>query len=89
MKSFNEEITLIKTKGLTWWIKWVATIVIIVAVMCRSVEEVPRIYDQWFSLIGTMLWLWVGLQWKDRALTVLNSVLVFVLGAGLLRALLG
>jgi len=89
MKSFDEEITLIKTKGLTWWIKWVATIVIIVAVMCRSVEEVPRIYDQWFSLVGTLLWLWVGLQWKDRALTVLNSVLVFVLGAGLLRALLG
>jgi hypothetical protein len=89
MKSFDEEITLIKTKGLTWWIKWIATIVIIVAVMCRSVEEVPRIYDQWFSLVGTLLWLWVGLQWKDRALTVLNSVLVFVLGAGLLRALLG
>ena len=44
---------------------------------------------QWFSLVGTLLWLWVGLQWKDRALTVLNSVLVFVLGAGLLRALLG
>ena len=87
MKRFDEEITLIKTKGLTWWVKWFATIVIIVAVMCRSVEEVPRIYDQWFSLIGTFCWLWVGLQWKDRALIVLNSVLVFVLGAGLLRGL--
>lgn len=85
MKKLNDEITLIKTQGLTWWIKWMATVIVIVAVMCRSVEEVPRIYDQAFSLIGTLMWLWVGLQWKDRALTVLNSVLVFVLGVGVLR----
>ena len=85
MKTLTEEITLIKTKGLTWWIKWFATIVIIAAVMCRSVEEVPRIYDQSLSFVGTLMWLWVGLQWKDRALTVLNSVLVFVLGVGILR----
>jgi hypothetical protein len=85
MKKLNDEITLIKTQGLTWYIKWVATIVIIIAVMCRSVDEIPKIYDQVFSLIGTLLWLWVGLQWKDRALTVLNTVLVFVLAVGVLR----
>jgi len=85
MKKLNDEITLIKTQGLTWYIKWVATIVIIIAVMCRSVDEIPKIYDQVFSLLGTLLWLWVGLQWKDRALTVLNSVLVFVLAVGVLR----
>jgi hypothetical protein len=85
MKKLNDEITLIKTQGLTWYIKWVATIVIIIAVMCRSVDEIPKIYDQVFSLIGTLLWLWVGLQWKDRALTVLNTVLVFVLSVGVLR----
>ena len=85
MKTLTEEMTLIKTKGLTWWIKWFATITIISAVMCRSVEEVPRIYDQSLSFAGTLMWLWVGLQWKDRALTVLNSVLVFVLGVGILR----
>ena len=85
MKKLNDEITLIKTQGLTWYIKWAATIVIIIAVMCRSVDEIPKIYDQVFSLLGTLLWLWVGLQWKDRALTVLNSVLVFVLAVGVLR----
>ena len=85
MKKLNDEITLIKTLGLTWYIKWAATVVIIIAVMCRSVDEIPKIYDQVFSLIGTLMWLWVGLQWKDRALTVLNSVLVFVLSVGVLR----
>ena len=87
MKRLNDEVLLIKRLGLTWYVKWLATIIVIIAVMCRSVDEVPRIYDQVFSFVGTALWLWVGLQWKDRALTVLNSVLVFVLGAGLLRAL--
>ena len=87
MKTWHEEIELIKTKGSVWYIKWLATIIVIIAVMCRSVEEVPRIYDQSFSFLGTALWLWVGLQWKDRALTVLNSVLMFVLGAGLLRSI--
>ena len=87
MKTWHEEIELIKTKGSVWYIKWLATVVVIIAVMCRSVEEVPRIYDQVFSFVGTAMWLWVGLQWKDRALTVLNSVLMFVLGAGLLRSI--
>jgi len=87
MKTWHEEIELIKTKGSVWYIKWIATVVVIIAVMCRSVEEVPRIYDQVFSFVGTAMWLWVGLQWKDRALTVLNSVLMFVLGAGLLRSI--
>lgn len=85
MKKLSEEIVLIKTLGLTWYIKWAATLIIIAAVMCRSVEEIPKIYDQSLSLVGTMMWLWVGLQWKDRALTVLNTVLVFVLAVGVLR----
>ena len=85
MKKLTEEMTLIKTQGITWYIKWAATLIIIAAVMCRSVEEIPKIYDQVFSLVGTAMWLWVGLQWKDRALTVLNTVLVFVLSVGILR----
>lgn len=85
MKKLTEEVTLIKTLGLTWYIKWAATLIVIAAVMCRSVEEIPKIYDQVLSLVGTAMWLWVGLQWKDRALTVLNTVLVFVLSVGILR----
>jgi len=85
MKSLREEVTYIKTLGIVWYVKWLATLVIISAVMCRSVEDIPKIYDQSLSLVGTLLWLWVGLQWKDRALTVLNSILVFVLAVGVLK----
>lgn len=85
MKKLSDEIVYIKTLGITWYIKWAATLIVIAAVMCRSVEEIPKIYDQALSLVGTAMWLWVGLQWKDRALTVLNTVLAFVLAVGVLR----
>jgi len=85
MKKLNEDIELIKTKGWVYYIKWISTIIVLIAVACRSVDEVPKIYDVFFSLIGTFGWLYVGLAWKDRALIILNAVLVFMLGTALLR----
>ena len=88
MKKPNDEITLIKTTGWVYYIKWIATIFVLIAVACRSVEEVPRIYDLVFSWIGTLGWLYVSLAWKDRALIILNSVVGFMLFTGLLRNIL-
>ena len=88
MKKLNEELVLIKTLGLTWYIKWIATFLVLIAVMCRSVEEVPRIYDIVFSLLGTGGWLYVSLCWKDRALMMLNSVMMVMLASALLRNVL-
>jgi len=88
VKKPNDEITLIKTTGWVYYIKWIATIFVLIAVACRSVEEVPRIYDLVFSWIGTLGWLYVSLAWKDRALIILNSVVGFMLFTGLLRNIL-
>lgn len=88
MKNPNEEMVLIKTLGVVWYVKWIATIMVLVAVMCRSVEEVPRIYDIVFSLLGTGGWLYVSLCWKDRALIMLNSVMLVMLSSALLRNIL-
>ena len=68
-----------------WWVKWSATIVILLAVMCRSVDEVPKLYDVSLSFVGTMLWLYVSIVWKDRSLIVLNTALSLLLGSSLLR----
>ena len=76
-------------KGITWYIKWGASVIILFAVACRSVEEVPRIYDIVFSLIGCSGWFVVGFMWHDRALMVLNSILVFMLLLSLLRFVFG
>ena len=85
MKKLNDEITLIKTTGVVYYAKWVATAFVLLAVSCRSVEEIPKIYDVVFSWIGTAGWLYVSLAWRDRALILLNSVMGFMLFTALLR----
>jgi len=85
MKKPSDEVTLIKTTGYIYYLKWIATIIVLLAVACRSVEEVPRIYDVVLSWIGTGMWLIVSLAWKDRALILLNAVMSFMLFVSLLR----
>jgi len=70
---------------LDWYVKWFSSVIVLVAVLCRSVDEVPKYWDLHFSLIGTLGWLYVGFAWHDRALILLNGVLVFVLSLGVLR----
>lgn len=85
MKKLTDDITLIKTKGYIYYLKWIATLFILVAVACRSVEDIPKIYDVVFSYIGTGMWLIVSIAWKDRALILLNSVISFMLFVAILR----
>ena len=66
---------------LTWYVKWVSTLLVIAAVMCRSLEL--HIYDMVFSLLGVIGWTFVGLRWHDRALTLLNTVLGVLLMLGI------
>ena len=50
----------------------------------RGFEEL-KLLDLVFSTLGCMGWLVVSLIWKDRALIILNSLAVFVLGSGIVR----
>ncbi len=67
---------------LTWYVKWFSTLLVIAAVVCRSLEL--HLYDMVFSLLGVIGWTFVGLKWHDRALTLLNTVLgvLLILGIG-------
>ena len=71
------------------YIKWIASAFVLMAVMCRSVEEIPKIYDIVLSFVGTIGWGVVGYMWHDRALILLNGVLTIMLGIGILRWLAG
>jgi len=80
---------------LSWYVKWISSIFIFSAVMMRSATgnspeqtEILLMADRILSLIGCMGWTWVGLLWKDRALIVLNAVIVFALATGILTSLL-
>jgi len=88
MKKLNQEINLIKTTGYIYYLKWFSTIVIIAAAICKSTPEINPLYDIVFSLIGTIGWLIVSLNWKDRALIILNSVITFILLTGLIKHLI-
>jgi hypothetical protein len=68
-----------------WYVKWVATILIFVAVACRSVEEVPKIYDITLSFFGCVGWWYVAWVWGDRALMTLNTALLSMLFMALVR----
>jgi len=73
----------------TWYVKWISVAFVCVAVLCRSVEEIPKILDITFSIVGTAGWLWVGFKWHDRALIILNTILLAMLVSGAFRYYLG
>ena len=63
---------------LSWYVKWVSVVLILIATVARSVGTIPHI-DMWFGLFGTLGWAYVGYLWHDRALLVLNAILVTLL----------
>ena len=69
----------------TWYVKWISVAFVCVAVLFRSVEEIPKIYDITCSIVGTAGWLWVGFKWHDRALIILNTILLAMLVSGAFR----
>lgn len=72
---------------LDWYVKWVATVFIMIAIVCRSAGVEYALYDLIFGLVGTILWLWVSMLWQDRALIILNTTATIVLAIGLLKVL--
>ena len=86
----NNILEKVTPKGdLSWYIKWTASAFLLLAVMCRSVEEVPKVYDVILSFAGTSGWAIVGFLWHDRAILSLNVVLTFILGTSILRYFVG
>lgn len=69
---------------LSWYIKWASVFLILFATVARSVGTIPQV-DMWLGLFGTLGWAYVGYLWHDRALLVLNAILVTVLVTGLMN----
>lgn len=64
---------------LDWYVKWIASAFVLVAMSLRGIDGL-QLYDLGLSSIGILLWLWVSILWKDRALILLNGVgLMFLL----------
>lgn len=68
-----------------WYLKWVASIFILISLSMRSAGLDYRMYDLVFGMIGITLWLWVSIIWRDRALIMLNAISGFLLATTILR----
>lgn len=79
----------ITPKGdLSWFVKWISVVLILFATSARATGTMPQI-DLWFGLFGTLGWFWVGYLWHDRALVLLNGVLVTLIVMGLMKYYFG
>jgi len=68
-----------KTKD--WYIKWAASIVLIVGIILTSNNTYPL--NLYFYIVGLTGWSIVGMIWNDKALIVINVVSLAILTNGL------
>jgi len=67
---------------LSWWVKWVSSIVLIFAMIATTNNLYP--WNMILQGIGVAGWLWVSIVWNDRALIVVNAVAVAIMCNGIL-----
>ena len=75
-----------KTQTLDWYIKWLASLILIIGMMLRTTQEYMFL-DLALSSVGAFGWLVVGLMWKDRSLIILNTVATTILLYGVILGL--
>ena len=65
-------------RTIDWWIKWVASISLLIAMLLASNNIYP--YNLWFQGFGLVGWFIVAMHWNDRAHIVINTAgLAFIL----------
>jgi len=69
------------THTIDWYIKWVASIIIIISVILTSNNIYPL--NLFFYSAGLSGWFIVALLWNDRALLIINAVSLALLLNGL------
>ena len=66
------------TYTLDWYIKWIASIILVVATILTSNNIYPL--NLYFHAVGMLGWFIVAMHWNDRALIVINTAgLSFIL----------
>ena len=72
---------------LSWYIKWVSSVIIIIGMALSSANIFPL--NIIVHGVGVTGWLIVGILWHDRALIFLNAVAIFVYFTGYIKYLYG
>jgi hypothetical protein len=80
-----KKITPTHTKD--WYIKWAASLVLIVGMMFTANNIYPL--NLVFHIIGLIGWVIVALMWNDRALIIINTIGLVIYINGTLRYFTG
>jgi len=73
----------------TWYVKWTVSIIMLLGMALGRGTGNPewQIYDTTASWIGALGWYWVGYKWGDRAMQLVNGVMLFICTVGLIKQL--
>ena len=82
LSSMTKLVKQTPTHTIDWYIKWVASIIIIISVILTSNNIYPL--NLFFYSAGLSGWFIVALLWNDRALLVVNAVSLSLLLNGLI-----
>jgi hypothetical protein len=79
----------LKNQDSTWYIKWSVSIIMLVGMALGRGTGNPdyQVYDTAASWIGALGWLWVGYRWNDKAMQLVNAVMVLICTFGLIQQL--
>lgn len=73
LQSEVEDLTPTTPTGTTdWYVKWAATILAVTGVFMISANFTT--YGQVAYLMSSMCWVFVGMQWSDRAIMIGSSI---------------
>jgi len=75
-------------RGVDWYVKWVATALVLASVVFRAGGPEYREYDIMLGFAACVGWLWVSIVWKDRALILVNAVMGCILASSMIDFLL-
>ena len=78
---YNELKKLAPTHTFDWYVKWIASILLIIGVILTSNNIYPM--NILFHAGGMFGWFVVSIIWNDRALLVINAVSLAILINGL------
>jgi membrane protein DedA with SNARE-associated domain len=89
MKWLNEVKSITPKQDATWYVKWSVSIIMLVGMaLGRGTGNAEwQIYDTAASWIGALGWYWVGYKWGDRAMQLVNGVMLFICTVGLIKQL--
>ena len=62
-----------RPNGIDWYIKWIASIILIFKAKNTSMNMYP--YNMYLQFIGVFGWLIVGIIWKDWALIIVVNTI--------------